>query len=49
MTDTYGALRDVALLPFPWQGCVAPDSTPTIRISTEVVFAHIPILFVCLF
>ena len=48
MTDTCGALRDVAILPFPYQGCVAPDSTPIIRISTEVVFAHICILWVSL-
>ena len=49
MTDTCGALRDVALLPIPYQGCVAPESAPITWISTEVVFAHIPILFVCLF
>ena len=48
MTDTCGALRDVALLPFPYQGCVAPESAPITWISTEVVFANIPILFVCL-
>ena len=49
MTDTCGAVRDVALLPIPYQGCVAPESAPITWISTEVVFAHIPILFVCLF
>ena len=48
MTDTCGANRDVALLPFPYQGCVAPESAPITWISTEVVFANIPILFVCL-
>ena len=53
MTDTCGALRDIALLPFlsnPFLGwCVAPESTPITWISTEVVFAHMPILYVCLF
>ena len=41
MTDTCGALRDVALLPFPYQGCVAPESAPITWISTEVVFAKV--------
>ena len=44
MTDTCGALRDVALLPFPCQGCVAPESAPITWISTEVVFSYIFVL-----